>query len=295
MTKQELLASGGLDFTVSKQKIFYHNPDWSVGDYEYNSTDFFCTVNNKTGLGLGPVRSKYTVMQNAELLDSIIDKLEPDTYNLDESTCGSFGGGKKIYFFIKLNNTIELDFANDLMDLYLYALSSHDGSQRLVYGISTRMHSCANMFATLMADKDNNHVVKHTSKIAESTGIMINEMIDRNAKALVKLFTIMHNNSPSQEFIGKTMDIIANTNIRAVRQTTKDNREKLEACVKSEFETKGTNYYGLFNGVTNYTTHKHESNNTNDYDMIAGTTSNYTKKVFSLIVKEMVDNGICLN
>ena len=49
MTKEELLTSGGWDFTVSKQKMFYHNEDWTQGEQEYNDTSFFCTVNDKTG------------------------------------------------------------------------------------------------------------------------------------------------------------------------------------------------------------------------------------------------------
>ena len=35
MTKEELLASGELDFTVSKRKMFYHNEDWTQGEQEY--------------------------------------------------------------------------------------------------------------------------------------------------------------------------------------------------------------------------------------------------------------------
>jgi hypothetical protein len=292
MTKQELLVSGGLDFTVSKVKL--HTYDVLHPD-DYNPTAFFSTVNNTSGEALGPVRSRYTVMQNSELLDNIVEKLEPDTYNLDESKCGYFNGGKKIYFFIKLNNTVGLNFANDLMDLYLYALSSHDGSQRLVYGISTKMHSCSNMFATLMSDKDNNHVVKHTAKISKSSGTMINEMIHRNKDGLVKLFTRMSAHKPSEEFIEKTKDIIAKTSIKGVRQSTINNRAELSNCITSEMSSKGDSYYGLFNGVTNYTTHQHTSDYPKEYELLTGTSNNYNKKVFSLIVQELVDTGVCLN
>ena len=105
----------------------------SFQDYDgTHETPFYCTVNNRTAEALGPVRSRYTVLQNKDLLDGILDRLKPDTYDLTRST-GMFQG-KKIYFFIKLKSSVDIPFANDVMDLHLYALSSHDGSQRFVYG-----------------------------------------------------------------------------------------------------------------------------------------------------------------
>ena len=180
-----------------------------IGHKENKNTPFFCTVNDKTTEALGPVRSRYTVLQNADLLDNILNKLEPDTYDLSESKCGMFSGGRKIYFFIKLKSGIVM--GEDGLDVYLYALSSHDGSQRLVYGISTKTHSCSNMFATLMADKDNNYVVKHTAKIEKDNKLFINDLIDRNLIGIKNLFTIMRAHAPTETFRDKFLNIVAST------------------------------------------------------------------------------------
>ena len=202
MTKEELLASGELDFTVSKRRMQY------LGTYDGTyETPFYCTVNDKTTEALGPVRSRYTVLQNADLLNNILDKLQPNSYDLSQSKCGMFGGGRKIYFFIKLNSNIAI--GEDGFDVYLYALSSHDGSQRLVYGVSTKTHSCQNMFATLMADKDNNYVVKHTAKIEKDNKMFINDLIDRNLMGIKHLFTIMQQHTPTPLFRGKFKNIVA--------------------------------------------------------------------------------------
>ena len=290
MNKEELLASGGLDFTVSKRKMQY------IGVYDGTyDTDFSCTVNDKTGKALSPVGSKYTIKQNKDLLDSIIDRLNPDTYDLSQSKCGMFGGGKKVFFFIKLTNVIDIPFASDSMDLYLYALSSHDGSQRLTYGISTRMHSCSNMFATLMADVDNNHVLKHTKQISSDVTQKLNGLIKRNADGLLRLFTIMADHTYSDDFKSKFMDIVAKTDIKNVRRTTIARREKLTESIWVETESKGNNYYGLFNGLTHYLTHEYETNHSSDYEMLTGSSQAFTKKAFNMIIKELVDKGICLN
>ena len=125
MNKEEFLKHGGLDFTVSKKKMSY------IDDGFYD-TPFYCTVNDKTTAALGPVRSRYTVVQNTDLLDLVLDKLVDGSYDLSTSRCGQFAGGKKIYFFIRLNDIETFDGAvfSDQITKYLYALSSHDGSQK---------------------------------------------------------------------------------------------------------------------------------------------------------------------
>tara|TARA_R100000329_G_scaffold60101_1_gene53863 strand:- start:10203 stop:11078 length:876 start_codon:yes stop_codon:yes gene_type:complete len=291
MTKEELLTSGELDFTVSKRKMLYEG----TYDGTYN-TPFFCTVNDKTAEALGPVRSRYTVLQNADLLDNILDKLQPNSYDLSQSKCGMFGGGKKIYFFIKLNSNIAI--GQDGFDVYLYALSSHDGSQRLVYGVSTKTHSCQNMFATLMADKDNNYVVKHTAKIEKNNKMFINDLIDRNLMGIKHLFTIMQQHTPTPTFHNNFLDIVAKTaGKKKIVQSVKDKRNELSKSIALERENKGDTYYGLFNGLTHYLTHKHHeyTNWSPEYELLVGNSNSYTKEALKRIINEMRAQGISLN
>ena len=62
MNQLEFLANGELDFTVSKQKM--HKKASNLTDYD--ETPFYTTVNDATGEALGPVRGRYTVLQNDE-------------------------------------------------------------------------------------------------------------------------------------------------------------------------------------------------------------------------------------
>jgi len=303
MIKEKFLADGELDFTVNKLKMAYEHEEVATNSatpLTYSDTPFYCTVNTTTGEALGPVRGRYTVMQNDVLLDSILDKLEPGSYDLNRSRCGHFNGGKKVFFFIRLlkNISVKSGTIDDDVDLYLYALSSHDGSQRLVYGISTMMHSCSNMFATLMADKDNNHVVKHTKSIEKQNGGFINELIQRNTDGLFNLFTIMSNNQPTEEFAAKIMDVVAK--IEGKKRVVKSvlaKRELLRDSITDEYERKGRSYYGLFNGLTHYLTHKHYEHTTwsADYELLVGNSGAYTKKALQMIIKEMKATGVSMN
>ena len=290
MTREEFLQCGDLDFTVSKKNLYLYD---TMYDDDYNSIPFYCTVNDKTSIALGPVRKQYTVMQNDVLLDMILDKLEDGSYDLEQSRCGQFSGGKKIYFFIKLNG--EDVFGDDKIDKYLYALSSHDGSQRLVFGISTRMHSCSNMFSILMSNKDNTHVIKHTKQVEQINTDKINEMINRNMVGLKKLYTKLSEHEPSEDLINKTADIIASSKLKKIPKKTAARREELMRCIKYEMESKGNTYYGLFNGVTSYLTHNYRTNWSTDYEMLTGNSNRYSNKVLNLLVKDLIDKGISLN
>lgn len=290
MTKHEFLEYGQLNFTVSKKTM--HLYDTKHAD-DYNETPFYCTVNDNTNLALGPVRKQYTIMQNVDLLDMILDKLEENSYDLNDSRCGMFSGGRKVYFFIKLTDTDV--FGDDKITKYLYALSSHDGSQKLVFGISTKMHSCANMFSILMSSTDNTHVIKHTKQVEHIDTEKINEMVNRNMVGLKKLYKKLGENIPDVGLIERAADIIASSKLKKIPKKTAERRKELLECIEMEMDSKGFTHFGLFNGVTNYLTHRYKTNWSSDYEMLTGNSNKYSNKVLNLLIKDLLDKGISLN
>ena len=160
MNRIEFLEKWGLDFLVEKQKSFVKDTSRPYADDCYIETPFYVTVNTKSNIPLGTVKSRYTVLNNHEILDKVLNALPEDSYNLDESVGGVFQNGKKVYMFIKMTKPEPLAFANDTMDCYVYALSSHDASQRLVLGVATKMHSCSNMFSNIQTTyKTTKHLI----------------------------------------------------------------------------------------------------------------------------------------
>ena len=293
MTRNEFLASGKLDFTVSKVEL--HTYDVVHND-DYNVTPFFATVNNTTGEALGPVRSAYTVKQNSELLDVVLNKIGEGKYDLNESKCGVFNHGRKVYFFIK--TTHQSDWGQEKADTYVYALSSHDGSQKLVFGVCNQIHSCSNMFGTLMNDKDKNHIIKHTKSISDIEGSnTLDEMIKNNITGIANLMKTMQRHSIdislNSELVSGVMDLVANSKNKRKTAIYHERRDLIEQCILTEFNEKGDTYYGLFNGVTNYLTH-HTNSEDNVMDNIAGNSSDISKKAVQIIIKHMKENQ-CLN
>jgi len=253
------LREHGLDFTVSKRKSMFHDAGDSV------ETPFFCTVNDKTKQALGAVKSKYVVKQNADLLDIILHKIGDGNYDLFNSKGGTFNNGKKVYFFIKHKTTS--DWGQEHAENYIYALSSHDGSQRLVFGVANKIHSCSNMFGMLMNDSENKHMIKHTKRIDDlQYDNTLDALIQNNFKGISYLMRKMQEVSIQDKIKDKVFDIVG---------------------------TKGDTLYGLFNGVTNfYTHHAFEDNK-----LISNITGSGNKKITSVVkalVNDMKERG-CLN
>lgn len=283
------LMTWGLDFNVSKRKLHLYNTKY--GD-DYNSTEFYCTVNDKTKEALGPVRSRYTVKQNTDLLDLVLDKIGEGNYDLENSKGGTFDKGRKVFFFIKYN--MKTDWGQEEADSFVYALSSHDGSLRLTFGISNMIHSCSNMFGLLMQDKDNNHVIKHTKKIDDlKNNKSLDNLIKSNLLGVSSLMKKMQSVEVKYHSViaDKVMNLISDSNLKRKTAVHYKRRELIESAVNAEMNEKGSTAYGLFNGLTNYLTHSGE---VSEVDYLYGSSSKITTKALELIVNHMKDTG-CLN
>ncbi len=289
MQRDAFLYNNRLDFNVSKRKL--HLYDTKYGD-DYNSTEFYCTVNDETKEALGPVRSRYTVKQNTDLLDLVLDKIGEGNYDLSQSRGGTFDKGRKVYFFIKYN--MQTDWGQEEADSFVYALSSHDGSLRLTFGISNMIHSCSNMFGLLMQDKENNHVIKHTKKIDDlQNNKSLDNLIKTNLLGVSSLMKKMQNVHVGYEstITKKVMDLISDSNLKRKTSVHFKRRELIERAVIKEMNEKGSTVYGLFNGLTNYLTHSGE---VSEIDYMYGSSSKITTKALELIVNHMKETG-CLN
>lgn len=288
--KATFLRNGKLDFLVSKEKLYTEGFDENL------PTPFYTTMRNDNELPLGCVTDRYVVKQNYELLDIVLNKIGDEQYDLSDSKCGAFKGGRKVFFFIKIKSKV--DFGQEMADTYVYAVSSHDGSTRLAFGISTKLHSCSNMFSLLMADKDNQHIIKHTKRIEGITEYnKLDELIQRNTTGLSTIMKKMSKTLPPNNFIDKVLDLVGRVDGQRVMASTLSKREALLSSISSETEEKGYTYYGLFNGITHYLTHKVRESNTDewfDYNL-NGQGAKITSDALKMIVNQMKEDGLWAN
>ena len=141
--------------------------------------DHFATVRTHPVTGhpdiLGVVGSGYTVVQNeehCELLNLLVDEA-----GAHFETAGSLRGGRETFVTMKLPHTLTLDTGNgaehtDDVDLYLAAMSSHDGTAAWRVIVTPVRIVCANTQRMALHAAKSTYAIRHTrtarSRIAEA-------------------------------------------------------------------------------------------------------------------------------
>lgn len=114
-TSEDAIVAAGLDWTVSKEKVFTESGIQIPG--------FFATTRNTDGSVYGMVTSKYQVVQNSEafaFMDALLD-IDGDVHY---ETAGSLFGGKKVWMLAKMPEILVND---DKVESYCVITNSHDG------------------------------------------------------------------------------------------------------------------------------------------------------------------------
>jgi phage/plasmid-like protein (TIGR03299 family) len=160
--------------------------------------DHYATVRThpKTGRPdvLGVVGRDYTVVQNeqhCELLNLLVDE-----GGACFETAGSLRGGRETFVTMKLPRTVQLTNvdARDDIDLYLAAMSSHDGSAAWRVIVTPVRIVCANTQRMALSRAKASYAIKHTAsakgKIAQARhalGIVWNycDSFEQAAQALI--------------------------------------------------------------------------------------------------------------
>ena len=139
-------------------------------------TDHFATVRTHplTGLPdvLGVVGTGYTVVQNeqhCELLNLLVDEA-----GAHFETAGSLRGGRETFVTMKLPHTVTLAGTNgsDDIELYLAAMSSHDGTAAWRVIVTPVRIVCANTQRMALRNARATYAIRHTktakAKIAQA-------------------------------------------------------------------------------------------------------------------------------
>jgi phage/plasmid-like protein (TIGR03299 family) len=142
-------------------------------------TDHFATVRTHPVTGkpdvLGVVGSGYTVVQNeehCELLNLLVDEA-----GAHFETAGSLRGGRETFVTMKLPHTLTLDTGHgaehsDDIDLYLAAMSSHDGTAAWRVIVTPVRIVCANTQRMALNAAKSSYAIRHTrtarSRIAQA-------------------------------------------------------------------------------------------------------------------------------
>lgn len=206
---------------------------------------------------LGVHGDGYHPLQNSEMME-ILDRIS-GKMGLPLHKGGYFGEGQKVYVQLK---TQDLNVGTDKVKGYLTCVNSFDGSTSLAFGHSNLTISCQNTFFANYREMANK--VRHTQKMHERIDIICMQIEDvlRAEQKIFENITRMSEVKIDQKVRDMVLERILNLDKeeRLADLTTLSTRKKnilsdLEVNIAGEIQDKGGNLWGLFSGITKYTTH----------------------------------------
>lgn len=248
-----------METTILKQA----NLDWSVKaerlvTAESNiETKSVAIVRQDNNAILGVHGDGYHPLQNSEMME-ILDRIS-GKMGLPLHKGGYFGQGEKVYIQLK---TQDLNVGTDKVKGYLTCVNSFDGSTSLAFGHSNLTISCQNTFFANYREMANK--VRHTQKMHERIDIICMQIEDvlRAEQKIFQSITRMSEVRIDQKVRDMVLERILNLDKeeRLADLTTLSTRKKnilsdLEVNIAGEIQDKGGNLWGLFSGITKYTTH----------------------------------------
>lgn len=250
----EMLDTYKLNWKVSKQPLFLPN--------EINS-GFFGIVRDDNNYTFSTCKEGYFPFQNYQLGELLLRVSEKTGYELHSG--GSFNGGGKVYLQLKTGNTIEgLGKNGTTVEGYVTGINSHDGTTSLKWGAVNFTVCCQNTFA--YAQRELGNSARHTQSIhskVEASIQSINGIVEQE-KSLFEKFIQLSHVEVKKANIAKIVNQITDVDINLTASEVKDkvstyalNRStELLDSISIEMKSKGQTLWGLFSGVTHYTTHK---------------------------------------
>jgi phage/plasmid-like protein (TIGR03299 family) len=233
----------------------------------------------------------YQPYQNHQLIE-LLDKVSQQV-GLPIHRGGSFGDGEKVFIQLKSN---DFRLGNDKLEGYITGVNSFDGSTSLAFGPSNITISCMNTFFAAFRNLETK--IRHTKNMSMRIDDICRslEYVLHEEKELFQNIQKLSNiriGEKDQDWVSRILfDIEKDVDLNKVDSLSSVTRNKLsrfEIDLNGELQGKGDNLWGLFSGVTKWTTHSMNRGDStkNEENKMFSTYGNRERLIFNRMV-EMV-------
>lgn len=249
-----------------------HLLDWNVRKLALTATEItpegveiieatgrYATVRTNPVTGrtdfLGDVGDRYTVIQNeehAEFLETLTD-----VTGAHMETAGSLFGGRRVFVSMKMPESL-LVGGNDVTDLYLIALNSHDGTTGFDVCVSAIRPVCHNTVTAAFKGAKNRVSIRHTATArgrvqdAREALDMTFKYSERYQNAVEDMISTKMNDADFDAFLASLYEAGEEPSTR--KQNVMQEVKNLWNGSPTLQDAKGTRF-GAFQAITEYTTH----------------------------------------
>ena len=230
-------------------------------------------VRNDTNKLLSIVGDQYEPVSNAKLMhftDALTKTGEFELMGFDE-----LNQGKIVLAFLK-NKQTNLKINGFLNEEYLFIGNSFDGTKRFHIGTASSLVRCENQFSTTLKVFSKKH----------NSLLNINDEIVSDYKTFQEMELVRVDERIVDQLI-KEVHLMLSYDSKAIQPkdwTLSPSMITLHNAIKREMKDLGNNAFGLFNGVTWYTTHDMRNSEARQ-SMINGTANRINKKAYSFCSK----------
>lgn len=243
-------------------------------------------VRNDTNVPLSIMAEGYQPYQNHELIE-LLERVSNQT-GMEIKKSGLFGNGEKVYIQLKSN---DLKLGNDRVEGYLTGINSFDGSTSLAFGPSNVTISCTNSF--FAAFRGLNTKVRHTKNMVVRIDDICRSLmgvVEEEKKmfdSIVKLSETKVDRNNVNDVLRKLFNLGKEVNLNeqwTLSTVTQNKISRFYVDMNGEMKEKGDNLWGLFSGVTKYTTHSMSKEDNTEKKMF-GVYGNRERAIFNDLVE----------
>ena len=268
--------------------------DWKVNSEPLQTVsgilipDRVALVREDTKKVLGIHTNNYVPYQNDELLE-LLYRIGNST-GLELHTGGSFKGGARVFFQLKSS---DLKLGNDTIKGYISGFNSFDGKISLGIGNSTITVSCQNTFyrGYRQVEVHLRHSASMKPRIEEILSKI--DVVMKEEQNMFQEITRLNETRMTpevKELITKRLfEISVEERLDSPENSTnlKNRLWRFNYDLGIELASKNDSLWGLFSGVTRYTTHSMKQGKDNSEGKMFGRTGTIEREIYKELV-EMV-------
>lgn len=278
---QELLEQAKLNWTVSKEPL-------QTVRNQIEVPQTFALLREDTQSILGTCGIGYEVYQNHELME-LLHRISNQT-GLGLHSAGCFDEGKRVWIQLK-SNDLNLP-GGDRVEGFFTGLNSFDKSRSLAFGPAFTTISCRNTWQ--MAYEEVQSKVRHTASLRptiEDILSKIDALLKQESQTFEEIQWLGNFNMDEETelmVLASLFDLEKDGKIIPVDELSTYKMNKISQFYDDlaiEVASKGDNLWGLFNGVTRYTTHSMNNGKDNSKAKMFGDTGNKERAIFSSLVQ----------
>ena len=276
--KVDMLVKAGLNWNVRSEELQTKSG--------LDVPNRIALVRDDTSTVLGIHAKGYDAYQNHELLE-LLYRISGQT-GLTVHSGGLFKGGEKVWFQLKSNDLV---LPNDRIKGYISGLNSFSGISSLAFGTSKTTVSCQNTF--WMAYKEVGTRLRHSGTMRpriDEILFKIDQMLAEEKEQFeeIKRMGEVRMTEEVRELITKKLfEIGVEEKLDSDELSTRKKNQLVtfNGGLTFELAQKGNNLWGLFNGVTKYTSHLMKQGRDNSEAKMFGRTGAIERNIYKELVE----------